>query len=135
MPASRILVAVYVILFIGSSGRSIVQIARDFSAAPVAYSLSAVAAVVYLLAGVAIALAARGRVWRGIAWCSVGFELAGVVIVGALSVLHPEYFPADTVWSMFGRGYLFIPLVLPICGIAYLETLSRQQSNRLGTSA
>lgn len=125
MPASRVLVATYVILFIGATGRSIVQIVRNFEAAPVAYLLSALAALVYLLAGVAIAAAARGLIWRRIAWVCVLFELLGVVSVGAMSFLHPELFPADTVWSLFGRGYLFIPLVLPILGVSYLESLGR----------
>ena len=134
MPASRILVAIYVILFLGSTGRSVVQIVRDFDAAPLAYSLSAAAAVVYLLAGIAIALAARSRPCRILAWCSVGFELAGVMIVGAMSCLHPELFPADTVWSLFGRGYVFVPLVLPIMGIAYLESLRWSAKTAKGSS-
>ncbi|MEF3323535.1 hypothetical protein PV375_07605 [Gulosibacter sp. GYB002] len=116
------LVAVYIVLFVGATGRSVVQIVRDFDAAPVAYTLSAVAAAVYLLAGVALALAHRSRSWQSIAAAAVGFELAGVLTVGMLSAVHPEYFPADTVWSGFGRGYLYIPLVLPLIGAAYLES-------------
>lgn len=120
--ASPVLVAVYIVLFVGATGRSVVQIVRDFGAAPFAYTLSAVAAAVYLLAGIALALAHRSRAWQGIAAGAVGFELAGVLTVGMLSAVHPEYFPADTVWSGFGRGYLYIPFVLPLIGAAYLES-------------
>ncbi|WP_311476762.1 hypothetical protein [uncultured Gulosibacter sp.] len=120
--ASPVLVAVYIVLFVGATGRSVVQIVRDFDVAPVAYTLSAVAAAVYLLAGIAIALAHRNRIWQAIAAAAVGFELVGVLAVGTLSAVHPEYFPADTVWSGFGRGYLYIPFVLPLIGAAYLES-------------
>ena len=57
-----------------------------------------------------------------VAWVAIVFELAGVLAVGALSISFPELFPHDTVWSMFGRGYLFIPLVLPVFGIWWLRT-------------
>jgi hypothetical protein len=29
-------------------------------------------------------------------------------------------FPHETVWSLFGRGYGFIPLLLPILGLVWL---------------
>ncbi|SJM48495.1 hypothetical protein [Gulosibacter sp. 10] len=123
--ASRVLVAVYVVLFLAATGRSVYQIIRDFDAAPLAYSLSAAAAVVYLVAGCALALAARSEPWRALAWSAVVFELLGVLLVGVLSGTHPELFPSDTVWSGFGRGYLYIPLVLPLFGISYLESMRR----------
>lgn len=113
----------YVVLFLAATGRSVYQIVRNFDAAPLAYSLSAVAAVVYLLAGVSLALAHRNRAWSTIAWFAICFELAGVLIVGVLSGIHPELFPSDTVWSDFGRGYVYIPLVLPLMGISYLESM------------
>ncbi|MDJ1369845.1 hypothetical protein [Gulosibacter molinativorax] len=121
--ASRILVAVYIVLFLAATGRSIVQIARDFDAAPLAYSLSLVAAVVYLVAGISLALAHRSNTWRTVAWIALTFELVGVLAVGVLSGTHPELFPADTVWSGFGRGYVYIPFVLPLLGISYLESM------------
>lgn len=121
--ASRILVAVYVVLFLAATGRSVFQVIRNFDAAPLAYSLSMLAAVVYLLAGVALALAHRTPSWQKLAWVAVTFELAGVLIVGVLSGTHPELFPADTVWSGFGRGYVYIPFVLPLLGISYLESM------------
>ncbi|WP_156999704.1 hypothetical protein [Agromyces terreus] len=114
----RVLVAVYAVLAVAATGRSFYQIATKFDEAPVAYSLSALAAVVYVVA--TIALVRRGRVWYRIAWATLVFEFTGVVVVGVLSVLDPELFPHDTVWSYFGRGYVFIPLVLPALGMWWL---------------
>ena len=58
--------------------------------------------------------------WRRVAWVAVGFELIGVLAVGTMSALRPDLFPDDSVWSWFGYGYLFIPLVLPVLGLLYL---------------
>ncbi len=115
----RVLVVVYGILALAATGRSVFQIISKFDEAPFAYLLSALAAVVYILA--TIALVAPGRRWYAVAWATISFELLGVLVVGALSVFDAELFPADTVWSFFGRGYLFIPLVLPILGMLWLR--------------
>lgn len=117
---ARILVLVYGILAVAATGRSVYQLITKFSAAPVAYSLSAVAAVVYIVATVALA---RGN--KTLALWSMAFELAGVVIVGALSFLDSSLFPHDTVWSRFGAGYVWIPLVLPIIGLWALNRKPR----------
>lgn len=114
----RVLVVVYAILALAATGRSVFQILTKFDTAPLAYSLSAVAALVYVAA--TVALIARGDVAYRVAWAAIGFELAGVLVVGTLSLVDPQLFPDDTVWSQFGRGYLFIPLVLPVLGIAWL---------------
>jgi hypothetical protein len=116
----RVLVAVYAVLALAATGRSFVQIVQRFDEAPLAYTLSALAAVVYIVA--TVALLRPGRTWYRIAWATIVFEFAGVVLVGALSVLQPELFPDDTVWSWFGRGYLFIPFVLPLLGMWWLAT-------------
>ena len=114
----RVLVVIYGILALAATGRSVFQLISKFDEAPVAYLLSALAAVVYILA--TIALIARGRTWYRIAWVTICFELAGVLIVGTVSIFDATPFPHDTVWSFFGRGYIFIPLVLPIIGLWYL---------------
>jgi hypothetical protein len=119
----RVLIAVYGILALAALGRSGYQIATKFAEAPVAYSLSALAAVVYVLA--TIALIARGTAWYWVAVVAIGFELAGVLIVGTLSIIDPALFPDDTVWSQFGRGYAFIPLVLPVLGLLWLRRVAR----------
>ena len=114
----RVLVAVYGVLALAASGRSLVQIVAKFDEAPLAYSLSALAAVVYIVA--TIALVRPGRTWYRIAWATIAFEFTGVIVIGALSVIRPDLFPHDTVWSGFGRGYLFIPLVLTLLGMWWL---------------
>ena len=120
---TRVLVAVYGILALSSTGRSFYQIATKFEEAPLAYTLSALAAVVYILA--TVTLVAPGRVWFRVAWFAIGFEMLGVIVVGIVSIAVPELFPADTVWSQFGRGYGFVPLVLPVLGLWALARTAR----------
>ena len=114
-----VLVAVYGILALAATGRSTVQILTDFSEAPLAYTLSAVAAVVYILA--TVALVARGVIWYRIAWITIAFELLFVLTVGTLSVVDAALFPRDTVWSYYGLGYLLVPLMLPVLGMLWLS--------------
>ena len=116
--AGRLLIAVYGIFAISATARAGYQIATHFADAPVAYLLSAFAAVVYIVA--AVALAKPGAKWARIATAAVCVELLGVLVVGALSVFDPQNFPHATVWSMFGRGYGFVPLLLPILGLLWL---------------
>jgi hypothetical protein len=115
----RVLVIVYAILALGATGRSVVQIIERFDHAPFAFTLSAVSALVYILATLALVFAGS-RVWYRIAWVTISFELVGVLAIGTLSLIRPELFPEATVWSFFGIGYLFVPLVLPFCGIWWL---------------
>jgi hypothetical protein len=119
--AGRVLIAVYAILALGATARSAYQIATKFDQAPVAYLLSALAGAVYVLA--TVALVKRGDTWYRIAWATIAFELVGVLVVGGLSLADPVLFPADTVWSYFGRGYLFIPLALPVLGMLWLRRM------------
>ena len=114
----QVLVAVYAILAFAATGRSVFQMLTKFEQAPLAYVLSAVAGIVYIVATVALARSESGG-WL-LALATVSFELAGVLIVGVLSIVDPVLFPADTVWSFFGRGYGFVPLVLPVLGLVFL---------------
>lgn len=111
----RVLVAVYGVFALAATARASVQALRDWHEAPLAYGLSAVAAVVYVVATVALA---RGA--RRLALAAVVVELVGVLVVGALSVAEPGAFPRATVWSGFGSGYGYVPLVLPLLGLAWL---------------
>ena len=110
--AGRLLVAVYAVFALSASSRAGLQLATEFDRAPVAYLLSAVAAGVYLIATVALA---RGA--RRLAFATVLFELVGVLVVGTLTVLDADLFPDQTVWSAYGSGYGYIPLVLPVLGL------------------
>ncbi len=115
----RVLVIVYAIMALAATGRSFVQIVREFDDAPLAYSLSALAAVVYIVATLALVFAGS-RGWYLVAWIAITFEMLGVIVVGTLSLVWPELFGHPTVWSWFGMGYVFIPLVLPFFGMWWL---------------
>ncbi|GAA3458242.1 hypothetical protein ACFFSW_03300 [Saccharothrix longispora] len=117
----RLLIAVYGIFALAASARSGVQLATRFGDAPLAYLLSALAAAVYVVATLALA----GVAPRRVAYFACGVELAGVVLVGASSLLLPGAFPDATVWSDFGRGYGFVPLVLPVLGLLWLRHTDR----------
>ena len=95
------------------------QLTTRFEQAPVAYLLSALAAVVYVVATVSLARGGAGSRRVAVAACSL--ELAGVLVVGTVSLLAPQAFPDATVWSTYGRGYGFIPLVLPVLGLLWLR--------------
>lgn len=116
--ATRVLVALYAVFALAAGARAGVQLATRFDEAPIAYLLSALAAVVYLLATVALA---RGPAGRRTALVAISVELVGVLVVGTLSLVDPAAFPDETVWSGYGRGYLYIPLVLPILGLLLLR--------------
>nr|WP_157365086.1 hypothetical protein [Arthrobacter sp. QXT-31] len=114
----RLLIAVYAIFAISATARAGYQILTKFSEAPLAYLLSAFAAVVYVVATVSLAKA--GRTWFKVSLVAVLVELVGVIIVGALSLFDAVQFPHETVWSAFGRGYAFVPLILPVLGLIWL---------------
>ncbi len=120
----RLLVAVYALFALSASARAGVQIATKFHHAPVAYLLSAFAGVVYILA--TVMLANGGRTARRIAVVSCSVELAGVLAVGTWSLVDPATFPDATVWSGYGSGYGFVPLVLPVFGLLWLRRWSRR---------
>lgn len=114
----RIVVAVYGIFAVSSTARAGYQIATKFAEAPLAYSLSALAAAVYIVA--TVAMARRGVASWYVTLSAVLLELVGVLAVGTASVLASEAFPHDTVWSGFGRGYGYVPLALPLLGLVWL---------------
>ncbi|WP_167264868.1 hypothetical protein [Paenarthrobacter ilicis] len=115
----RLLIAVYAVFALSATARAGYQIATKFTEAPLAHVLSAFAAIVYIVA--TVSLAKPGRTWFKVSVAAVLTELVGVLVVGALSLFDPVAFPHDTVWSLFGRGYGFVPLVLPILGLLWLN--------------
>lgn len=115
----KVLVALYATFAVGATSRAIFQISTKHDEAPLAYTLSAVAAVVYVVATVALTV---DRPWaRRLAWGALSFEAAGVLGIGTFSLLRPELFPDTTVWSDYGLGYLLIPLWLPFLGLWWLR--------------
>jgi hypothetical protein len=115
----RVLVAVYGVFALAAGARAAVQLATQFDEAPLAYLLSAVAAVVYVVATAGLARGGPGGRRTAVTACSV--ELAGVLVVGTASLVDPAAFPDATVWSGYGSGYGFIPLVLPVLGLLWLR--------------
>lgn len=111
----KVLVFVYGILAFSATGRASFELGAKFDEAPVPYALSALAALVYLVATWAIATDRR-RIALG----AVGFELAGVLGVGFSSLVWTSQFPDASVWSDFGNGYGYVPLVLPAVGLWWL---------------
>lgn len=116
----RILVAVYGVFALSALARSGYQIASHFEQAPLAYLLSAFSAVVYLVATISLARTGR-RAWL-VSLVAVLVELVGVVGIGAWTLLDPQLFGDETVWSRFGAGYGYIPLLLPVIGLVWLFT-------------
>lgn len=120
----RIVVAVYAVLALAATGRSVLQITSYFDRAPVAYLLSSVAALIYVVA--TLALAKGGTAAARVATVAILVEAVGVLTVGTLSYLVPELFPDRTVWSHYGSGYAFMPLVLPFVGLWWIRRARRE---------
>jgi len=114
----RVLVAVYGIFALAATARAVVQLATKFAEAPLAYLLSALAGVVYIVA--TLTLARGTSTSRRVALVAIVVELVGVLTVGTLSLADAAAFPRATVWSSYGIGYGFVPLVLPFLGLAWL---------------
>lgn len=115
-PVARIvLIVVYSILGLAATGRATVQIMEQFSEAPVAYTLSAVSAALYVLIAVAL-----WRGWRTVALVGSSVELVGVLVVGTLGIVDSGLWPDETVWTGYGSGYGWVPVLLPLAALFFL---------------
>jgi hypothetical protein len=114
----QMLMLCYGFFAVAAGSRAVYQMLSNWQAAPLAFSLSLCAALIYLLAGYGMRQR-RAFTWK-LTLVACGIELVGVVGVGILSIAEPALFPRATVWSQFGAGYFYLPLVLPILGIAWL---------------
>lgn len=119
----RLLILVYAVFAVSSTARASFQVITKFEEAPLAYSLSLLSALVYILA--TVSLARSGVTWNKVAIGAVVFELVGVLGVGTLSFVAPELFDHASVWSGFGSGYGYLPLVLPILGLIWIRKAKR----------
>lgn len=115
----RALIAVYAVFAVAATARALYQLVTRFSEAPLAYLLSAFAAVVYVV--ITVALIRSTPASLRLARVGIIVELVGVLVVGTLSLVDSAAFPRATVWSAYGMGYLFIPLVLPVLGLLFLR--------------
>lgn len=116
---STLIVAIYGVLAFAATGRASYELIAKFNLAPLAYSLSALSAVVYIVA--TIALARNTPASRKLALATIAFELVGVLVVGSLSIFDASVFPRSTVWSWYGISYGFFPLIMPIVGLVWLR--------------
>jgi integral membrane protein len=114
----KLIAVLYGVFTLSAGARAGYQLVRKFDEAPLAILLSLLSAVIYAVA--AVALARRGERARRVALVTISAELVGVLGVGALSLVAPHLFPLASVWSHFGQGYGFIPLVLPVVGLWWL---------------
>ncbi|MFI5620099.1 hypothetical protein [Streptomyces sp. NPDC051567] len=114
-----LLVWLYGVMVVGAVSRSAYQISTEFGRAPLAYALSGAAALAY--AFITYSLVRGGERARRAALVCCAVELAGVLAVGTWTLIRPEAFPDATVWSDFGMGYLFIPVILPVTGMLWLR--------------
>jgi hypothetical protein len=119
----RLLILVYAVFAVSSTARASFQVITKFEEAPLAYSLSLLSALVYILA--TVSLARSGTTWNKVAIGAVVFELVGVLSVGTLSFVAPELFDHASVWSGFGSGYGYLPLVLPVLGLIWIQRAKR----------
>lgn len=119
----RLLLALYGVFTVAAASRSAYQLTARFDEAPLAYTLSALAALVYGF--ITVSLARGGDRARRAATLCCAAELLGVLAVGTWTLLDPSAFPDQTVWSDYGMGYLFLPLVLPVTGLLWLRRARR----------
>ncbi|GAB2748366.1 hypothetical protein GCM10027072_51190 [Streptomyces bullii] len=121
-----LLVWLYGVMVVGAVSRSAYQIATEFDRAPLAYSLSAAAGLVYGF--ITYTLVRGGETARKAALVCCVAELAGVLTVGTWTLVEPSAFPDATVWSDYGMGYVFIPVVLPLSAIFWLRKSRRGEA-------
>ncbi|MFI8205686.1 hypothetical protein [Streptomyces sp. NPDC085937] len=120
-----LLVWLYGVMVVGAVSRSVYQIATEFDRAPLAYSLSAMAGVVYGF--ITYTLVRGGEKARKAALVCCAAELVGVLTVGTWTLVEPSAFPDATVWSDYGMGYLFIPVLLPLTAVYWLRRARPQE--------
>ena len=116
----NLVIAIYAVFALSATVRAVYQLLRKYDEAPLAYWLSLVAAVIYIVATFALA---KGK--YSLAEKTLVFELVGVITVGSLSYLVPSLFAHPSVWSYFGLGYGLIPLLLPIFGLWWIRRTKR----------
>ncbi len=115
----RVLVFVYGLFAVAATARALVQLATHASKAPTAYSFSLFSGIVYIVATWALATDRRR-----VAVVTIGIELTGVLVIGTLS--RPSDLDKASVWSTYGNGYGYVPLVLPFVGLWWLWRVGRR---------
>lgn len=116
--AGGVLGVSYPVLAISTGARALYQLLlKEGVTNYLGPALTAVAAVLYLVA--AIGFAKRRRwAWR-LSVGALGLETTLTIIVGGLSFVIPDVI-GNTAWHHFGADYAFFPLVQPILGLVWL---------------
>jgi hypothetical protein len=108
----------YPLLALSTGVRSIYQLFfKTGGGSTLGPPLSAVAAVVYLVAAVGFVKREKWAWWMSV--CALSFETIMVLAVGTLSFIVPDLI-GHTAWGHFGADYGFFPLVQPILGLIWL---------------
>jgi len=121
----RLLLSLYGVFTVAALSRAIVQISMQFGEAPLAYTLSLLAGIIYAV--ITVALWRGGEAARKVALVSCTVELIGVLVVGTMTVVDSAAFPDQTVWSDYGIGYLFLPVIVPVTGLLWLRRSAQPQ--------
>jgi hypothetical protein len=124
----RLLLWLYGVFTVAALSRSIVQIILQFHEAPLAYLLSLAAGIIYAV--ITVALWRGGEGARRVALASCTVELLGVLVVGTMTIVDSSAFPDDTVWSYYGYGYVFLPVIVPVSGLLWLRRSPRDGERR-----
>jgi hypothetical protein len=119
----NLVIAVYGVFAISATVRALYQLVRRYDEAPLAYWLSLFSALIYIVATIALA-----KNKESLARNTLIFELFGVLAIGSMSILIPSVFAHPTVWSFFGIGYGFIPLLLPVFGLWWISSRRANKS-------
>lgn len=116
-PAADALRFVYGLWAVAALSRALYQYVFRHPPSFVPTHISALVGALYV--AIIVGLGRRGRGWWWLTLALLLAELAGVLVVGTIDVIwHP--FPYATVWSGYGAGYVFVPLVLPLAGLWWM---------------
>jgi hypothetical protein len=116
--AGVILAISYPVLAISTGFRAVYQLfLKEGVTNYLAPALSAVAALLYLIATIGFAVREKWA-WR-ISVIALALEMALVLVVGTLSIIVPDTI-GRTVWRYYGIDYAFFPLIQPLLGLVWL---------------
>ena len=116
--SGSVLAVSYPVLALSTGVRALYQIFLKAGVVDlVGPSLSAVAALCYLVATVGFTVRKRWA-WR-LSVSVLAIETLLTLVVGTLSLTHPDLI-GSTVWRHFGADYGYFPLFQPLLGLAWL---------------